>query len=228
VTGDRSQQDGPGSPPGGGGPAPDILEQSGRRFPSLNWSLKWRPPRSAAILLAVGLVAGLVVGYAAGVRQVPKSAGPPPPATVSPSPVPPSPAPLLAAGGQVLTQTTSSCSAQVGRQLQLGVEVTNQSAADVTLGLVHPVLPLGGLKAVAQQWAPCGGLGEAGRDPDLLTPGASTWFSVTFQVLVGCPGPLPVQFTVDYIFEGQLGTASLPGFPDLGQVPYADCPTAGS
>jgi hypothetical protein len=206
VTGDRSQQ-------------PDIVEQGGRRFRSLNWSLKWRPTRGAAILLAVGLAAGLVLGYAAGVRQAPRSASPPRPVTVSPSPVP------LAVASPVLMQTTGTCSAQAGRELQLGVEVTNQSTKNVTLGLVHPVLPLGGLKAVSQQWGPCGAL-ATGQDSSVLAPGASIWFTVTFEVLVKCPGPFPVQFTIDYNYDGQAGTEGMPGFPDLGQVPYTGCPAA--
>jgi hypothetical protein len=48
--------------------------------------------------------------------------------------------------------------------------------------------------------------------------------TVTFQVLVKCPGPLPVQFTVGYDVGGQHAVATLPGFPDLSQVPYKGCP----
>jgi len=43
-------------------------------------------------------------------------------------------------------------------------------------------------------------------------------------------GPAPVQFTVGYLAQGRPAAASLPGFPDLSQVPYSGCPanTAGS
>ena len=35
--------------------------------------------------------------------------------------------------------------------------------------------------------------------PDNAIPaGGSAWFTVTFKVLVKCPGPLPVQFTLGY------------------------------
>src|SRR5215472_2224934 len=196
------------------------MEQGGRHFPSLNW----RPPRGAAILLAAGLVIGLVAGYAAGYRQAPRNASP-----SAASPGSASPAPSLAtgtavpyAGGPALTQATGTCSSQSGRELQLGVQVTNGSAAEIELGLVHAVLPLGGLRAISQQWAPCGAL-EVGQVPAALGPGNSTWFSLTFQVLVKCPGPLPVQFTVDYTTAGESAAVNLPGFPDLSQVPYTGC-----
>lgn len=102
------------------------------------------------------------------------------------------------------------------------------AAAPVTLGLIHPALPLGGLKPVSEQWAPCGAL-TAGQDPAVLGPGATTWLSVTFDVLIKCPGPLPVQFVVEYNVQAQpAASTSMPGFPDLGHVPYAGCPAAGN
>jgi hypothetical protein len=218
VTEDGSQQHGHGSPPGGGDPAADVVQQGGRHFPSLNW----RPPRGAAILLAAGLIIGLAAGYAAGYRQAPRKASP---LAASPGSASSAPASSLAtgtAGGPALTQATGSCSSQSGRELQLGVQVTNGSAAPIKLGLVHAVLPLGGLRAISQQWAPCGAL-KVGQVPAALGPGNSTWFSLTFQVLVKCPGPLPVQFTVDYTTAGWAVAVSLPGFPDLSQVPYVGC-----
>jgi hypothetical protein len=47
---------------------------------------------------------------------------------------------------------------QIGHALQLGVQVTNESSADLTLGRVTVVLPLGGLKVISQAWGPCGQL----------------------------------------------------------------------
>jgi hypothetical protein len=203
---------------GDGGQQDDVVEQGGGRLPSLNWRPpNWRSPRGAAVLLTVGLVAGLAVGYVAGDRQASRSASPPRPAASSASP-----GSVLTTVSPALTQNVGTCAVQNGRDLQLGVQVTNQSAANVTLSLVHPVLPLGGLKWISQQWAPCSTL-PTGQDPAVLTPGASTWFSVTFEVLVRCPGPLPVQFMVSYLVNGQQATVSLPGFPDLGQVPYTGC-----
>jgi hypothetical protein len=229
---DGSEQQGPEFPPGGDNSAGDVVEQCGGRLPSPNWlpSLNWRPPnwrprnwrspRGGAILLVVGLVAGLVVGYTAGDRQAPGGASAP--RRPAPGSASASPALSLTAGGPALIQAIGTCAVQNGRELQLGVQVTNQSTTDMTLSLVRPVLPLGGLKWISQQWAPCSTL-PTGQDPAVLTPGASTWFSVTFDVLVRCPGPLPVQFTVDYMQDGRAAATSLPGFPDLGQVPYTGC-----
>jgi hypothetical protein len=221
---DGSQHQEPEFPPGGENAAGDVVEQGGGRLPSPNWwpmnwrPFNWRSPRGAAILLAVGLVAGLAVGYAAGDRHASRSASPPRPAPAASA----SPALSLAASSPALIQAIGTCAVQNGRELQLGVQVTNQSTANVTLSLVRPVLPLGGLKWISQQWAPCSTL-PTGQDPAVLTPGASTWFSVTFEVLVRCPGPLPVEFTVDYLLNGRSAATSLPGFPDLGQVPYTGC-----
>ena len=211
MTGDGSHQHGPGLSPGDGDHAADVVEQGGRHFPLLNW----RPPRGAAILLAVGLVIGLAAGYAAGYRQAPRNASSPAASPATGTAVP-------FAGAPALTQATGTCSSQSGRKLQLGVQVTNGSAAQIELGLVYPVLPLGGLRVISQQWAPCGAH-NAGQVPAVLGPGNSTWFSLTFQVLVKCPGPLPVQFTVDYTTAGESAAVNLPGFSDLSQVPYTGC-----
>jgi hypothetical protein len=214
----------------------DVVEQGGRRLlPSLNWRPPWRPPRGAAILLAVGLITGLAAGYAAGYHQAPRNASAPPTASASPAlPVPP-PAPQIVikgtairgtgtvfADGLALTQDTGTCSVQSGRELQLGVQVTNSSTAPIVLSRIRAVFPLSGLKAVSQQWAPCGAIGAV-QGPVALEPGDSTWFSVTVQVLVACPAPLPVQFTVNYTYGGEAAIVTLPGFPDLGQVPYTGC-----
>jgi hypothetical protein len=215
----------------------DVVEQGGRRFfPSLNRPpLNWRPPRGAAILLAVGLVIGLAAGYAAGYHQAPRNASAPPTASASPAPPVPPPAPQLViqgtaiqgtgtvfTGGLALTQDTGTCSVQSGRALQLGVQVTNRSAEPIGLRRIRTVFPLSGLKVVSQQWAPCGATGAV-QVPVILGPGASTWLSVTVQVLVACPAPLPVQFTVSFTYAGEAASVNLPGFPDLGHVPYTGC-----
>ena len=213
----------------------DVVEQGGRRFfPSLNWRPPWRPPRGAAILLAVGLVIGLAAGYAAGYRQAPRNASAAPTASASPAlPVPPAPQIVIKGtaiqgtgtvftGGLALTQGTGTCSLQSGRELQLGVQVTNTSTEPIGLGRIRTLFPLSGLTMISQQWAPCGATGAA-QVPVTLGPGDSTWFSVTVQVLVACPAPLPVQFTVNYTYAGQAAIVNLPGFPDLGQVPYTGC-----
>ena len=218
MNGDGSQRNHAGSSPRADDSAADVVEQGGRRFfPSLNWpSMKWRPPRGAAILLAAGLIIGLAAGYATGYRQAPRNASAPP----TPSS---RPASTVFTDGLALTQDTGTCSVQSGRELQLGVQVTNQSGGPIGLGGFRTVLPLSGLKVVSQQWAPCGAIGAV-QVPDTLGPGESTWLSVTVRVLVACPAPIPVQFVVGYTYAGEAATADLPGFPDLGQVPYTGCP----
>lgn len=229
-----SQRSDAGSSPRADDPAADVVEQGGRRiFPSLNWpSMNWRSPRGAAILLAVGLIIGLAAGYAAGYRQAPRNATATP--TASASPAPPAPAPLqtvvngaaitgaVLTSGQALTQDTGTCSVQSGRELQLGVQVANGSTEPIGLGRIRTVLPLSGLKVVSQQWAPCGVIGAV-QVPATLGPGDSAWLSVTVQVLVACPAPIPVQFTAGYTYAGGAATVTLPGFPDLGDVPYTGC-----
>jgi len=203
--------------------AEDVVEQGQgrRRLPSLNW----RPSRGASVLAAVALVAGLGAGYAAGDRQARGSAAPPAP---SPTPTAAVPSPAVTfhfSGSPALAQDTGTCSAQRGRDLQLGVQVTNQSGAPVTLrGVRSAVLAAGWLTPVAQQRGPCGTL-SAGLEQgtDVLPPGASTWFAFTFKVLRGCPRPVPVRFTVAYAVQGHAATASLPGFSDLSGVPYSGC-----
>lgn len=209
-----------------------MVEQGGRRFfPSLNWRPPWRPPRGAAILLAVGLIAGLAAGYAAGYHQAARNASATPTASASPAlPVPQ----IVIKGtaiqgtgtvltdGLALTQDTGTCSGKSGRELQLGIQVTNRSTEPIGLGRIRTVFPLSGLKVVSQQWAPCGAIGTV-RGPVILGPGDSTWFSVTIQVLVACPAPFPVQFAVSYTYAGKTATVNLPGFVDLGQVPYTGC-----
>ena len=99
------------------------------------------------------------------------------------------PAAPFSAGGFPLSQSGLECSVQTGRELQVGLEITNLSLATVRLRRIQVVLPLGGLKVTSQAWGPCGQLAAAddasGRIlPPTLGRGASSWFTVTFQVLV--------------------------------------------
>jgi hypothetical protein len=166
VSGDGRQQNEPESSRRADDSESDVVEQGGRDFPLLNW----RPSRGAAILLAVGLVVGLAGGYAAWYRQAPRNVSPPAASSGSASAAPGaalatgSAVPYL--GGPALTQDTGTCAVQSGRGLELGIQVTNGSAAVIKLDQVHTVLPLGGLRAISQQWAPCGAIG-VDQDPAL-------------------------------------------------------------
>ena len=217
----------------GSGAGDDVLELGGRR----RLVPRWWPPSAALVFGVVALMAGLAVGYAAGARHAgnnaaaSRAAAPP---LRSRAAAPPlrsraaAPAAPFSAGGFSLSQSGPQCSAQSGRELQVGLQITNLSLAAIRLRRVEVVLPLGGLRVSSQAWGPCGELpatGEAagGILPPALRRGASSWFTVTFQVLVRCPQPLPVQFTVNYDQQGRPAAIRLPGFPDLGQVPYSGC-----
>lgn len=226
--------------------ADDLVELGGREFRLPGWLQSrlpgWRPSRGAGILAVAALIAGLAAGYAAGDQHARGSAASPvskvtgpkvtgATATASPS-ASGAPAPGAAfsfANSPALTQDTAACSVQTGQQLQLGVQVTNQSATTITLLSAKAVLPVGGLRQITWQWGTCGaildGLDEADYIPT-LAPGQSSWLTVTFQVQMHCPGPAPVQFSVDYTVQGHSASASLPGFADLSQVPYSGCPAS--
>jgi hypothetical protein len=171
------------------------------------------------------LVVGLVVGYAAGDNARGGAALPAP----SASPTTSAPATLSVAGMPALTQDTGACSLQHGQDLVLGIQFTSQSSQPLTLTTSRAVLPLGGLKQVTWQWATCGAVAAPpAKAESILMPGQSTWLAVTFHVLMHCPGPAPVQFTVGYLVEGRPATASLPGFADLTGVPYSGCPSTSA
>lgn len=212
--------------------ADDLLELGGRssRLPRLpdKWRSRlpgWRPSRGAAAFAVAALVVGLAAGYAAGDRQARGGAAIPAP-SASASASKPAPATSFSfAGSPALTQDTGACSAQTAQGLQLGVQVSNQSTQPLTLRTARAVLSVSGLKEVGWQWSVCGalpnGLGQANQ---ILLPGQSTWMTVTFKVQLRCPAPYPVQFSVGYLVRGKSVSASLPGFPDLSQVPYRGCP----
>jgi hypothetical protein len=196
----------------------DVLElgDQRRRVP------RWRPSLAALVLAAVGLLTGLAVGYAQGTRHSREPASPPPPSRAAVAAAP------FSAGGFPLSQSGPQCSVQSGRELQVGLQISNLSSATVRLRRIEVVLPLGGLRVISEVWGPCGELPTVDQLPGdtfkpTLGPGASAWFTVTFHVLVRCPKPLPVQFTLHYDQHGRPAAIPLPGFPDLGQVPYSGC-----
>jgi hypothetical protein len=213
-----------------GSSEPDILEQGGRlrllRLPSPGW----RPSRGAGILAAVTLAIGLAAGYAAGHGQgrgtvaAPEkpaaSAGQASGGVVLAAP------PASIGVGLALTEDPGTCSVQVGRDLELGIPVTNRSGETVLLESVKPVPPVPGmLKVLSWRWGPCD-FDNDGFVPDTvaLGPGETTWVTAVVQPLVACPGPAPLQFQVTYSVNSQTSTSNLPGFPDLSAVHYSGCP----
>jgi hypothetical protein len=212
-----------------GSSEPDILERGGtRRRPRLP-SPGWRPSRGAGILAAVTLAIGLAAGYAAGHGQgrgsVAASGKPAAPAGQASGGVA-SVAPSASTDfGLALTEDPGTCSVQAGRDLELGIPVTNRSGQTVLLESVKPVLPVAGmLRVLSWRWDPCG-FDNDGIVPDTvaLGPGETTWVSAVVQPLVACPGPAPLQFQVTYSVNSRKDTFNLPGFPDLSAVHYSGC-----
>jgi hypothetical protein len=219
-----------------GSSEPDILEQEGGprrlRLPSPGW----RPSRGAIILAAVTLAIGLAAGYAAGhgqgrgaVAAPEKPAAPAGQASGSAAAgtiVAVAP-PASIDFGPALTEDPGTCSVQAGRDLELGIPITNRSGEPVLLESVKPVpLVSGLLKVLSWRWDPCG-FDNDGIIPETvaLGPGETTWATAVVQPLVTCPGPAPLQFQVTYSINGQKSTLNLPGFPDLSAVHYSGCPS---
>ena len=63
--------------------------------------------------------------------------------------------------------------------------------------------------------------GAVRRGTSLVNAGATRWLTITFDVELNCPQPLPVQFKVSYAASGRVTTAPFDSFPDLSQVRYS-------
>ncbi|HSR87245.1 MAG TPA: hypothetical protein VLM11_23945 [Streptosporangiaceae bacterium] len=204
-----------GESPGAAGDA-EVIEVGGHRP---RWPRGTARGQAISIALAA-FAAGLLLGFADGHLQARSNGGPARAATSATT--------VFPVGDTAITMTGNRCAVQLGHALQLGVEVVNQSDGTVALRQIEPVLPLGGLKAVASGWGTCGALIELGPGPGQATalgPGATGWLTVTFDVMVVCPQALPVEFKISYAQAGRLVTAEFLGFPDLGQVHYNNCGT---
>ena len=204
----------------------DIVEQGSERGPRFTIP-GWRPSRAAGILAVVALLAGLAAGYAIGSRPggrartasmatAPRSAA----SSASPGPV------LFGLPGPAVTQEPGTCSMQAGKDLELGIPVTNMSAETVLLRSARPAAAVPGLlRVLSWHWAPCGFDADGIISPGsvALGPGETTWLTATVRPLVGCPAAAPLQFRVTYSVNGQKSSVRLPGFADLGAVRYRSC-----
>src|ERR1700735_5312229 len=126
--------------PGDGSRAGDDILEQGRDRPQVRWwpslrrpVLRWPSRPAAALLVAAGLVAGLAAGYAAGDHRAAGRAAPALPSGAAAQAE-------LAAGGAPLSQGPA-CSAQLGSDLQLGLQVTNASASAMPLRQGLAILP---------------------------------------------------------------------------------------
>jgi hypothetical protein len=191
-----------------------MIEMGGRspRWPQISG-------RGPAVSIALGaLAAGLLLGFIGGHLQTR--------ATARPARAPTARTEGPPAGATAIGATGGRCAVQLGHALQLGIEIVNQSDRAVALRQITPVLPLGGLRAVASQGETCGSLPKPGlTQATSLAPGDTGWVTITFDVMAGCPQPLPVGFKVSYLWAGRLVSAQLDSFPDLGQVRYGNCGT---
>ena len=202
--------------PDGGDAGPggaDVIESGpGTRTPG--WI------RTPVVVVLLAMVVGGAAGYLVGHRRAGTPAAPPAGSASTTAPWTGS-APLAATGGR--------CAVQQGARLQLGLEIRNRSST--TAVVLHPaqvILPLHGLRVRRVTWGGCGQLAPAPGSADrTLPPGGTTWLAMTFDVLVACPAPLPVQVTIDYVEGGRAGIVDMLPFPDLGDVPYTNpgCPT---
>lgn len=168
----------------------------------------------AALTLVVGLAVGYVVGHGQG-----RGAGAAPGKSAAPSA-------SSDFSGPFLTENPGTCSVQVGRDLELGIQVTNLSGETVLLESVKPMpLMSGVLKVLSWRWDPCG-FDKDGIVPDTVSlgPGETAWVSTVVKPLIACPGPAPLRFQVTYSVNSQQSTFDLPGFADLGAVRYSGCP----
>jgi hypothetical protein len=218
-----------------GSSEPDMLEQGSRpRLPGLS-SPGWRPSRGAGILAAVTLAIGLAVGYAVGHGQgrgtatapdKPGAAAGHASGAVGSETIVAVAPPASTGSGLALTQNPGTCSVQAGRDLELGIPVTNRSGQTVLLQSAKPVPPVSGiLKVLSWRWDPCG-FDNDGIVPETVTlgPGETTWVTAVVQPMIACPAPAPLQFQVTYSINSQQSTSSLPGFADLSAVHYSGCP----
>jgi hypothetical protein len=212
--GERIEFGGYGRRPGSGDKAGPVRRWAGQALGTV---------RRATLELTIGALAvGLVVGFVGGrVSAHHEHQAAKPVSTPTPSALP--------AGVMPIIFTGNSCGVQRGIDLQLGIEVKNQSETGVKLGTVLPTFPMGGLHMIASGLGTCGEIPFASPFTDpVLGPGMTGWVTATVSVGVRCPQPLPVWFKVRYEQAGKSSTATLQGFPDLGQVAYRDCPYAGS
>lgn len=191
---------------------PDVIELGSA-------GAAWQRRRSGVVgLVCVALVLGLIVGYLLGTQRAQRKASAAVPTGATPTPR------SLASGAQPPSPTFKRCSVQLGDKLQLGVELVNQSSVGTSLMRADVDLPLGGLRVDAVAWSSCGQLAAVDdADPHALPPGATAWLRMTFDVLMPCPAPLPVLFTVTYAQAGKVDVSNVGGFNDLGDVPYTGC-----
>lgn len=174
-------------------------------------------PGWLAGVLAVALAAGIGIGYLIDGPGGHHTAAP----TVTVTPTPSTPA-------FILDPINNLCAGIPAppHQLMLGVEVANNTKQPVVLDSLTGAFPLGGLRQVDTQVGQCDDNSTEQVLGHVVDPGAAVWLTVIVAVRIACPAPLPVSFKINYHHrDGSLGSQEVPGFPDLGGIPYPGCTT---
>ena len=116
--------------------------------------------------------------------------------------------------------TGRQCAVEVGHQLQVGIEITNDTRQTVSLKAIDVDAPLPGFNVRAKQFGTCGVVG-GNTGPQPLAPGNSTWISATFDNHLSCQGPsssnistASIIFTVHYD-DGLTATGGFSNLPDI-------------
>jgi len=203
----------PGQPPGANGTdgGPDDFDATVIDM-GVDPTPQQRPVPWRIIGLIAALLLGGVIGYFVGDNHGRSSARP----AAAPSPT------TVVKPFAAVALTGRQCSVQLGKRLQLGVEITNNTNHQIMLTDIQVGLPIGGLHVRTKAFATCGAVG-GNTGPQPLAAGNSTWLNATFDVDVRCPLPIPVLFVAVY----DTGESILGGFQDLQQVPYTGCSASG-
>jgi hypothetical protein len=192
----------------------EILHLGGPRHArrGLRWTL--------AVAAVVVVLAGGVVAW----RTLSDGGSGPTPAAVVPTAAS-SLVPSVSAAVGMLSDNGNRCSAEQGKRLQLGIEITNGYQIPVLITGARIDVPLGALRRELTTFTPCRA-GATATSPQVLDAGMSLWVSAIFDVEVACPAFAPVQFAIDYIAGSRRLTTVPSGFSDLGTVSYSGCATA--
>lgn len=206
------------------------------RIPYLPPAMRFGASRASVTFALAALAVGLLAGFFGG-RLTAHKAGH---KTMAYATVI---TPMVVPIGDTIAMTGGRCAVQAGHNLELGLEIRNETGGPVTLRAIRPMFPLGGLRTISSGFGPCGALpatqlppaasavlacgGTTPRTPRAcglsVAPGATDWIHATVAVTGGCPEALPVWFKVGYSSARDSGVAALPGFPDLGPVSYRHC-----
>lgn len=127
----------------------------------------------------------------------------------------------------VIGGTGRRCAVRRGRELQLGVEVENLGPAAVQLVQLDILAPSREMRQISVGVGTCAQLGSgeplAGSS---LSTHATAWLSTIMLATVACPAGSAVEFRLTYMQAGQQASTKTFAFADLGQVPFAGCPSA--